>query len=261
VSYDGVSGTASASFPGSRIDGELVERFQSQRDAEYRDLARSLAALRKTSGELPERLARARKRFEEIRKIDFFSSRAGKEAEMKLRQIERRNAPSQGGRAGPGSARRRLSGRTWVHRPGVKVARIASAWFLRCFLSSTRGWSCLSSGRHGTGVISTIILPSASRQRSYRITSSMPTSRRPHRPARNGIRYWALAGVAEIVHDIDIKDSKFGRPETPGLERILAGLLSANPEDKRRLTGGFALFDSLYESFRAGKKPRRRPKA
>jgi hypothetical protein len=255
VSGGGEAHICEASFPGSRIDGELVERFQSQRDAEYRDLARSLAALRKTSGDLPERLARARKRFEEILKIDFFSSRAGKEAEMKLRQIERRNAPSQRGRAGPGPARRRLAGRTWVTRRGVKVDRIASAWLIRRFLDTRAKFRFVDpSDPPHPGELRFDMVGGDFTHEGGRCTFETLI-------ARNGIRDRALACLAEIVHDIDIKDSKFGRPETPGLERILAGLLSANPEDKRRLTGGFGLFDSLYESFRAGKKPRRRPKA
>jgi hypothetical protein len=56
--------------------------------------------------------------------------------------------------------------------------------------------------------------------------------------------------IAEIVHDIDLKDGKFARPEAPGLERVLTGLILANAEDEARLERGFVLFDELYQSFR-----------
>ena len=60
----------------------------------------------------------------------------------------------------------------------------------------------------------------------------------------------ALARVAEIVHDIDIKDGKFGHPEASGVRQLLLGILMTNPDDEARLDRGFALFDDLYQSFR-----------
>jgi hypothetical protein len=56
----------------------------------------------------------------------------------------------------------------------------------------------------------------------------------------------ALQALAEIVHDIDCKDAKFGRPEAAGLETILAGLVRAQPDDARRVEQGGALMDALH---------------
>ena len=67
---------------------------------------------------------------------------------------------------------------------------------------------------------------------------------------RTGIKDPALARVAENVHDIDIKDGKFGHPEASGVQQILLGILMTNPDDGARLDRGFALFDDLYQSFR-----------
>jgi hypothetical protein len=72
--------------------------------------------------------------------------------------------------------------------------------------------------------------------------------------ARAGLTDRALTDVGEIVHDIDLKDDKFGRPEAPGIERLITGLALANPEDDARLERGLILFDQLYQSFR-GKVP------
>ena len=68
--------------------------------------------------------------------------------------------------------------------------------------------------------------------------------------ARLGIDDAALRSIAEIVHDIDLKDGKFGRSEAPGIERLITGLALANPEDEARLERGLILFDELYQSFR-----------
>jgi hypothetical protein len=56
----------------------------------------------------------------------------------------------------------------------------------------------------------------------------------------------ALAEIAEIVHDIDLKDGKFGREDAVGIERVLAGIAAACPDDSARLERGARLFDELY---------------
>jgi len=60
----------------------------------------------------------------------------------------------------------------------------------------------------------------------------------------------ALGPIAEIVHDIDLKDSKFGRQETIGIERLIAGIAMANKDDETRLARGEAVFEDLYEYFK-----------
>jgi hypothetical protein len=54
-----------------------------------------------------------------------------------------------------------------------------------------------------------------------------------------------------VVHDIDLKDGKYGRPETAGIERLIEGLLASNPDDEQRLALGATLFASLFQSFRS----------
>jgi hypothetical protein len=52
------------------------------------------------------------------------------------------------------------------------------------------------------------------------------------------------------VHDIDLKDGKFGRPETTGIDRLVAGIAMAHRNDEARLERAGAVFDDLYEYFR-----------
>ena len=60
----------------------------------------------------------------------------------------------------------------------------------------------------------------------------------------------ALRPIAQIVHAIDLKDEKFGRPEAIGIDRLIAGIAMAHREDGERLARGAAVFDDLYEYFR-----------
>jgi hypothetical protein len=59
----------------------------------------------------------------------------------------------------------------------------------------------------------------------------------------------ALQAIAEIVHDIDLKDSKFARDEADGIKALIAGVVMAHRSDEERLTRGGAIFDDLYEYF------------
>jgi hypothetical protein len=60
----------------------------------------------------------------------------------------------------------------------------------------------------------------------------------------------ALSAIAGIVHDIDLKDTKFGREETGGIAHLVTGLCHTNKDDARRLEQGAGVFDNLYEYFR-----------
>jgi hypothetical protein len=61
-----------------------------------------------------------------------------------------------------------------------------------------------------------------------------------------------LRAIAEIVHDIDLKDGKFGRDETAGIAVVISGICAAQKDDLARIERGAAVFNDTYESF--GKK-------
>jgi hypothetical protein len=67
---------------------------------------------------------------------------------------------------------------------------------------------------------------------------------------RFGLRERPLQAIAEIVHDIDLKDGKYRRPEAAGIDRLVAGIAMAHAEDTARIAAGAAVWDGLYEYFR-----------
>lgn len=241
VAGGGEAHICEAEFPDRRTDAALVQRFQADREKEYREIHRSLGA-RRSENDSPERLARARKRFDEVAKIDFFQAKGQREAEMRLREVERRARPASGASK---PRPRGLTGRTWVTRRGVKVDRIASAWLIRRFLDAKARFRFVD--------------PKTVEPRAGELRFDMVGGDFTHEGdrctfetllARTRVRDPALRGIAEIVHDIDVKDGKFARPEAAGIEKVLSGLLRSTTEDEARLQRGFALFDQLYESFR-----------
>jgi hypothetical protein len=69
-----------------------------------------------------------------------------------------------------------------------------------------------------------------------------------------GIKDAALRAVAEIVHDIDLKDAKFGRPETAGVALLLEGVARGDRDDEVRLARGGQIFEDLYRGFGRGSR-------
>jgi hypothetical protein len=55
-----------------------------------------------------------------------------------------------------------------------------------------------------------------------------------------------LRALAEIVHEIDLRDGRFSRPETAGVDAILGGWSAF--ADAEREMHGVALFEGLYTS-------------
>ena len=68
--------------------------------------------------------------------------------------------------------------------------------------------------------------------------------------ARSGLQDRALQAIAEIVHDIDLKDEKFGRTECAGMRTLFAGMAMARSDDEARIDAGSAILENLYAYFR-----------
>jgi hypothetical protein len=67
---------------------------------------------------------------------------------------------------------------------------------------------------------------------------------------RIGLADPALTAISEIVHDIDLKDTKFARVEASGIASVIDSIAAANRDDVHRLARGAAILDDLYELFR-----------
>jgi len=64
----------------------------------------------------------------------------------------------------------------------------------------------------------------------------------------------ALAALGQMVHDIDLHDDAFGRPETAGLASMINGIVSRITSDDERLIEGARLLDVLEKGVEATSK-------
>ncbi len=240
-------------------DEELSDAFRDARDSDYAALIERVREwtdeLKRRSGRAPPegrlrfRLAHAKRRFEQVARNDFFGATGRTQAAAALEHLEARLQPPS-----KVTARKRPHsewiGRTWVTRRGVQVDRIASAWLIRRFIDPDARFRFIDvhEERARAGGLTFDMVGGDFTHEEDRCTFETLVK-------RIGLRDPALARMAEIIHDIDIKDGKFGRPEARGVEQLVLGLLAANPEDERRLDRGFAMLDDLYGSFGRQRRP------
>lgn len=240
-------------------DEQVRALFHDVRDADYarlsqeaRGIVESFASTPTEEKNLTERKAqivRIRKRLAEIAALDFFGAPGRPEAEELLSALE---ASLKAAQAAPGGAERakragalgKVQKRTWVTRKGVHVDRIASAWLIRKFIDPRATFRFVSSEKY--------------RPEAEELRFDMFEAEFTHEGDRCtfevlmqcvGLDDPALHPIAEIVHDIDLKDRKFGRQEAFGVARLIDGITMANRGDEERLVRGFAIFDDLYAFF------------
>jgi hypothetical protein len=53
-----------------------------------------------------------------------------------------------------------------------------------------------------------------------------------------------------MIHDVDLKESKFSRPETAGIALIVNAICTKHKEDSDRIDRGTILLDDLYDYFK-----------
>jgi hypothetical protein len=61
-----------------------------------------------------------------------------------------------------------------------------------------------------------------------------------------GLEDQVLQAMGEIIHEIDLRDGRYGHPETAGIDAVLKGWLLAGLADPELEAHGVALFEGLY---------------
>jgi hypothetical protein len=269
VAEGGAASVCEASFVDGLSDAQIEALFRGAREADYREITAS-ARMRvkglpsgkrraKTDGQIESELGRLKRRLAEAVAIDFFGAPSRRAAQESIARIEggKRTRDTRAATATRHAAVQRPRGAMWVTRKGVYVDRIASAWLIRRFIDPRARFKFVTSKgyRPRPGELRFDMFEAEYTHEGEACTFETLTK-------RFGLTDPALRAIGEIVHDIDYKEPKFGRPETAGVERLLAGIARQHAEDTARLTVGAALFDALYEALaEAPKAAAHRPSA
>jgi hypothetical protein len=243
-------------------DQEVRALFDAARDADYAELAKELRALAASSKRgaaaesKPEgkgQLARLRRRFAELSEIDFFGATGRLTVDGLLTELERELADP------PGEAQAKedevktipeeLTGKVWVTRAGVHVDRIACAWLIRRFIDAEAQFKFVSAKDYK-------VRPGELRFDMFQgeFTHEGDKCSFEVLLERLALKDKALRAIAEMVHDIDLKDGKFGRSETAGIALLINGVCASQKDDLARIERGAAIFDDTYGAMTKGRQ-------
>jgi hypothetical protein len=245
----------------SMKEADIRELFLKQAEQEYRgfeknlnDLERKIQSIRK--GTTSERGAgpanqagKLAKELENIRTRDFFSSVLGDEITKRLTALQT-SIQGIGKRASERPELVKLKraadyrGRTWITRKKPFIDRMSSAWLIRRFIDAKAVFTFVSERD----------LASIG---GNAVAFDMPGGEFTHVGDRCtfevvvksfDIKDKAVRKIAEIVHDLDVRDEKFSNPEASGVEAVLTGIRKTTKSDDEALERGMAVFEMIYQS-------------
>jgi hypothetical protein len=236
-------------------DEEIIAIFDSAREDQYLALAEEIRAYaarfdrkrdRPSTEETAAQHARFHTRLSAIEAIDFFQANGCEQVRALLRELEPDNTVDTSG-AEPAMESDKLislKGRTWVTRANVHVDRMASAWLIRRWIDPEARFKWVTE-RHYRPMAAEI------RFDMYEAEFTHEGDRCTFEVLVGGlqIKDAALNAIAEIIHDLDLKDQKYDRKETAGVQQLLAGIVASQSSDNARIERAVNLFDDLYHSF------------
>jgi hypothetical protein len=190
-------------------------------------------------------LLRLHKQLGEVIAIDFFAAPGRDAVEGLLAAIESALRPASEAKTARTSRVPEVAGGTWVTRSGVHIDRIASAWLIRRFIDARAAFKFVPGQQYApaSGELRFDMFEAEFTHEGELCTFEVLLR-------HFGIKDAALRPIAEIVHDVDLKDAKFARPEALGIDRLIAGIAMRHKDDGARLADGGAVFEALYEYFK-----------
>lgn len=228
-------------------DRQLIALFNQSRHEEYEEILGSLADLERqiaaseaevTLVDFQSTLHKLQKQQDEVARIDYFQCPLGRNVTAQLNRIKQQLAPNDATNlqiATVGIAQ--YQDKQWVTRPRPHVDRLASAWLIRRYLNAEASIRYAVEPEPGE-VGFDMDGAEFSHQGNLCTFEVMLRAFQLDEPA--------LHLLAEIVHEIDLRDGRYQRPETSGIDSTLRGWLLAGVPDSELERLGIGLFEGLY---------------
>jgi len=217
---------------------QLIGRFAQARANEYQEIVRELQKLASVPSQRRAfgRVSRLRTRFNEIAEVDFFESPLQKRVQELLTRAEKPAASLE--KTAKINAREYV-GRVWVTRPRPGIDRSASAWLIRRFIDKKARFTFAVEEDVPPAAIPFDMFHGGFGHRGDDCT--FETLQKTFR-----IRDRKVAVIAQIIHDADLLDGKFGRKEGFGIDAVLNGWAKQRLADQEILKRGIQLVEALY---------------
>lgn len=244
-------------------DEEIIGAFRKERDKEYSRLAAELGgltgAVRKqkqgghfSAGRLGSYEAELDKLHAELERVistDYFSARGRASATtafercrkaVRASQETRSTGAKTSGKKGYVLDISQYQGRRWVTRRNLHIDRLASAWLIKQFIDKRPRFYFVAEGETVEGGIPFDMFGAEFTHQGEDCTFET-LIKRFGLSDDNG-----LVELAEIVHDIDLKDNKFNRLEAPGVNATVRGLSELLKDDRKLLQQCGVVLDGMY---------------
>ncbi len=232
-----------------RIEGhterQMIGLFNEARRRDYETLIGELRFALRPSGGNSRRdaLARLNRRLAEVTALDVFECGKRREAERLIKEME---SQYRLGTAGDALVRVRqikeFRGRVWMTRPRPEVDRVASAWLIRRFVDPRARFVFSPDPNDHPGALRFDMFEGEFTH--FGDDCTMETLLKVF-----DLRDKRLRAIAQLVHDADLEDNKFGRAEGRAVDFTLKGWGKMKWSDMKILRRGFELFDALYLMF------------
>lgn len=240
--YRGSASVAQVQGFDDQPDQRLKGLFLDARSRDYRKLLHdvkkllTLSSPRRPSG----RLNRLRRRLREIQEIDFFDNPLRAKVENLLARADE-SEPAHPGRKNKRKTTE-FSNRLWITRPRPGIDRVSSAWLIRRFIDAkARFIFGPDPASHPDAIPFDMFCEQGFGHLGEDCTFETLQK-------QFSIRDGMVKRIAQIIHDADLGDDKFGRQEGLGLDKVLNGWAKQDLPDDELLQRGMDLIEGLYES-------------
>lgn len=218
-------------------DEQLRRLFVEARARDYEALGRELKAFLSRASRPAGGLLRLRRRFQEIEAMNYFDNPQRGKIEALLAQADAEK-PARGKSAHEKSKRHR--NRIWMTRPRPGIDRVSSAWLIRKFIDPKARFVFGDNPALRPGAIPfDMFNVEGFGHRGEDCTFETLCK-------EFGIRDRKTRRIAQIIHDADLEDEKFGRAEGLGLHATLKGWAAQDVADDELLRRGMELIEGLY---------------
>ena len=248
-----------ARFVEGLTDAQIIALFQSARKSEYESIIQdaNLLLAEWSSGQIdprdpavkgPAQVLRLQRRLDDITAIDFFHAPELGTAEILLKELAIRLSGHASTETTAEIGLHNLKGKTWVTRKNLFVDRMACGWLIRRFVDKAAIFIFVDADTYTpkTGEMRFDMFDGEYAHEGDRCTFEVMIK-------RFGLQDRGLFPLAEIIHDIDLKDTKYVRAETHGLNALLTGLVASQPDDNQRMTEGIQIIEKFYAYFQRQK--------
>ncbi len=204
-------------------------------------------------GALLRKCKSLRAEFKAIRSVDFFDSGLAEPVQAAIEEMMKR-LTSAGTQPTHEEAvaiyqRKDFQGKTWGTRERIHIDRLCSGWLIRRFIDKKAKIVFAPEGKLAKQAIPFDVM-GAEFGHHYDDCSFETLLKSFELQDDVGLRE-----IAKIVHDIDLKDQKFGSEEARGIDVIVRSLSEYLRDDHKMLEAGGTLLDALYRYFSMKGRP------